>query len=66
MKFHLVMSLPAMSFGTGFYTSRKGGTGGDGWVYLKSANSIAISVLSVRNNLVGSRWTAFVLLRTNG
>jgi len=60
------MSLPAISLEERFYMSRKGGTGGDGCVYLKGANSMAISVLSARNNLVGSGWTAFVLLCTNG
>jgi len=43
------MSLPAMSLGLLFCVSRKGRTGGGGWVHPKGANSIsngrAISVL---------------------
>ena len=34
-KFHFVMSLPALSLGLRFYASRKGGTGGGGWVSTK-------------------------------
>ena len=39
------MSLPAMSLGLRFCVSRKGGTGGGGWVHLKGANSMAASGL---------------------
>jgi len=48
------MSLPEISFGDRFSFSRKGGTGGGGWVHLKGADSMAISGLSFRNTLVGS------------
>ena len=41
-----MMSLPAMS-------SRKGGTGGGGWVHPKGANSMAASGLVLRRDLVG-------------
>ena len=34
--------------------SRKGGTGGCGWVHLKDANNMAVSGLSFRKALVGS------------
>ena len=38
-----MMSLPAMSLGLRFCVSRKGGTGGGGWVHPKGANSMAAS-----------------------
>ena len=38
----LPMSLPAMTLGLRFCVSRKGGTGGGGWVYPKGANSMAV------------------------
>ena len=41
--FHLVMSLPAMSFGDMFCFSRKGRTRGGEWVHPKGANSMTIS-----------------------
>ena len=47
-----MMSLPAMSLGLGFCASRKGGTGGGGWVHLKGANSMAVSGLIFRSDLV--------------
>jgi len=50
-----MMSLPAMSFGDRFCLSRKGRTGGGGWVHLKSANSMAVSGLGSRKALVGTR-----------
>ena len=65
MKIHLVMSLPAMTFGDRFCFSRKGGIGGGGWMYLNSADSMTISGFSFRNALVGSRWATAVLLCTN-
>jgi len=40
-----MMSLPAISLGLRFCVSRKGGTGGGGWVHLKGANSMAASGL---------------------
>jgi len=33
----------AMSLGHRFWASRKGGTGGGGWVHLKGANSMVAS-----------------------
>jgi len=46
------MSLPAMSLGLRFSMSRKGGTGGGGWVQWKGANSMAASGLVFRSDLV--------------
>jgi len=51
--FSFMMSLPAISLGLRFYVSRKGGTGGGGWVHLKGANSMAASGLVFRSDLVG-------------
>jgi len=39
------------SFGDRFWVSRKGGTGGGGWVHLKGANSMAVSGLACRKDL---------------
>jgi len=47
------MSLLAMSYGDRFCLSKKGGIGGGGWVLPKGANSMAMSGLGCRNNLVG-------------
>ena len=60
------MSLPAMTFGDRFYFSRKGGTGGGGWVQLEGADNKAVSRLCFRNALVGSGWATAILLCTNG
>jgi len=49
-----MMSLPAMSLGLRFCVSRKGETGGGGWVHLKGANSMAASGLVLRSDLVGT------------
>jgi len=49
-----------------FRNSRKGGTGGGGWVHPKGADSMAVSGLHFENALVGSEWTTAVLLCTNG
>ena len=54
------MSLPAMSLGLRFCVSRKGRTGGGGWVHQKGANSMATSGLVFRSDLVGTG----TLLRT--
>ena len=54
-----MMSLPAMS-------SRKGGTGGGGWVHPKGANSMATSGLVFRSNLVGTGRAISVLFGING
>jgi len=57
-----MISLPAMSLGLWFCVSRKGGTGEAGWVQPKGANSMAVSRLISRNDLVGTRRTVSVLL----
>jgi len=49
-----------------FCDSRKGGTGGGGWVHPKGADSMAVSALCFENALVGSEWATAVLLCTNG
>ena len=49
-----MMSLPAMSLGLRFCVSRKGATGGGGWVHPKGANSMAASELVFRSDLVGT------------
>ena len=61
-----MMSLPAMSLGLGFCTSRKGGTGGGGWVHPKGANSMAAPGLVFRSNLVGTGRAIAVLFGING
>ena len=47
-------SHPAMSLGDRFCDSRKGGTGGGGWVHPEGANSMAVSGLRGRKVLVGT------------
>jgi len=37
--------------------SKKGGTGGGGWIQPKGANSVAVTGFSFRNTLVGCGWT---------
>ena len=61
-----MMSLPAMSLGLRFYVSRKGGTGGSGWVHPKGANSMAASGLVFRSDLVGTGRAISILLGING
>jgi len=39
--FSLMMSYPAMSLGNRFCISRKGRSGGGGWVHLKGANDMS-------------------------
>jgi len=48
------MSLPAMSFGDRFCCSREGRIGGGWWVHPKGANSMAMSELVSRGDLVGT------------
>jgi len=60
-----MMSLPATSLGLRFCVSRKGGTGGGGWVHLKSANSMAMSGLVLRSNVVGTGRAISVLFGIN-
>jgi len=61
-----MMSLLAMSLGLRFCVSRKGGRGGGGWVHPKGANSMAMSGLISRNNLVGTGRAISVLFGING
>ena len=61
-----MMSLPAMSLGLRFCVSRKGGTGGGGWVHLKGANSMAASGLAFRSDLVGTGRAISILFGING
>jgi len=49
-----MMSFLVISLGFGFCASRKGGTGGGGWVHPKGTNSMAVSGLIFRSNLVGT------------
>ena len=58
-----MMSLPAMSLGLRFCVSRKGGTGGGGWVHPKGANSMAASG---RSNMVGTGRPISILFGING
>jgi len=60
--FSFMMSLPAMSLGLRFCVSRKGRTGGGGWVHPKGANSMAMSGLGCEGHLVGAGWTFFLVL----
>ena len=61
-----MMSLPAMSLGFGFCVSRKGGTGGGGWVRPKGANSMAASGLIFRSDLVGTGRAISILFGIKG
>ena len=60
------MSLPAMSLGLRFCVSRKGGTGGGGWVHLKGAKRMAASGLTFRSDLVGTGRAISILFGING
>jgi len=64
--FNFMMSLPAMSFGDRFFFSRKGWIGGGGWVHPKGENSIAVSGLVSKSNLVGTGRAIFCLFGING
>jgi len=46
--------------------SRKGRTGGGGWVHPKRANSMAVSGLVFRSDLVGTGRAISVLIGING
>ena len=52
--FSFMMSYPAMSLGDRFCVSRKGGTGGGGWVHSKGANSMTVSELASEKSLIGA------------
>jgi len=54
------MSLPAISLGFRFCTSRKGMSGGGGWAHPKGANSMAISIGRAWLALDGPFLTSFV------
>ena len=60
------MSLLAVSLGDRFCFSRMGGIEGGGWVHQKGANSMAMSWLSCRNDLVGNGRAISVLFGING
>ena len=62
--FSFMMSLPF--FGDRFCFSNKGGIGGGGWVQLKCANSMAVSGLVSRNDLVGTGRAISVRFGLNG
>ena len=62
--FSFMMSLPVL--GLRFCVSRKGGTGGGGWVHLKGMNSMATFGLVLRSNLGGTGRSIFVLFGING
>jgi len=55
-----------MSFGDKFCVSRKGRTGGGGWVHLLGANSMAMSWLGCRKAMVGTEWPIPLLFGING
>ena len=61
-----MMSLPAMSLGLRFRISRKGGTGGGGWMHPKDANSMAVSGLVFRSDLIGTERAISILFGING
>ena len=62
-----MMSLPAMSLGLRFCVSTKGGWDrGGGWVHPKGANSMAVSGLIFRSDLVGTGRAISVLFGING
>ena len=61
-----MMSHPAMSLGDRFCNSRKGGTGGGGWVHPKGANSVAVSGLHGRKVLVGTGRAISAVFGRNG
>ena len=61
-----MMSLPATSLGLRFCVSRKGRTGGGGWVHLKGTNSMAASGLVLRSDLVGTGRAISILFDMNG
>ena len=50
----------------GFCVSRKGGTGGGGWVHLQGDMHMVAVVAGCRNALVGTEWSNSRLGCTNG
>ena len=61
-----MMSHLAMSLGDRFCDSRKGGTGGGGWVHRKGANSMAVSGLHERKVSVGTGKAISAVFGING
>ena len=61
-----MMSHLAMSLGDRFCDSRKGGTGGGGWVHPEGANSMAVSGLHSRMVLVGTGRAISAVFGMNG
>ena len=61
-----MMSFQATSLGLRFCVSRKGGTGGGGWVHPKGAYSMAVSRLVFRSDLVSTGRAISVLFGING
>ena len=55
-----------MSLGDRFCDSRKGGTGGGGWVHPEGANSMAVSALRGRKVLVGTGRAISIVFGING
>jgi len=55
--FSFMMSYPARTLGDRFCVSRKGGTGGGGWMHLKGANSMAMSGLALKSPCFKHQWT---------
>ena len=55
-----------MSLGDRFCDSRKGGTGGGGWVHPEGANSMAESGLRGRKVLVGTGRAISIVFGING
>jgi len=60
------MSLLAMFLRLRFCVSRKGGTGGGGWVHSKGVNSMVASGFVFRSDLVGTGRAISVLYGING
>ena len=61
-----MLNYPAMSLGDRFCDSRKGGTGGGGWVHPEGANSMAVSWLRGRKVLVGTGRAISIVFGING
>ena len=55
-----------MSLGDRFCDSRKGGTGGGGWVHPEGANSMAMSGLRGKKVLVGTGRAISIVFGING
>ena len=61
-----MMSHPAMSLEDRFCDSRKGGTGGGGWVHPEGANSMAMSGLRGGKVLVSTGRAIYIILAKMG